>query len=143
MEYFIALPLDVKAGNPAPYNDVCLESAPRADAGRQHENRQSEHMNLIPSWLRRGAPSLAHLEIIVYTRKGCHLCDDAWQLLERDRQRWQYQLRKLDVDEDETLRAQYDQCVPVVTVNGKVRFRGRVAPALWQRLLEGELHHAH
>jgi glutaredoxin len=72
-------------------------------------------------------------EVLLYTRDGCHLCDDARQLLERHG----LKVIEVDIDEDEELKAAYDQCVPVVSINGKVRFRGRVDEMLLRRLLRG------
>ncbi len=71
------------------------------------------------------------MDVILYTRQGCHLCDDARQLLER------HGLRPtlVDVDADPALRSQYDQCVPVVVIDGKERFRGRIDERLLRRLL--------
>ena len=70
---------------------------------------------------------------MLYTRDGCHLCDDARRLLES------YGLRvvEVDIDRDESLKTKYDQCVPVVSIDGKVRFRGRVDEMLLLRLLRG------
>src|SRR4051812_36209451 len=73
--------------------------------------------------------------VVVYTRQGCHLCDDAWALLEAERLRYGFQLTAVDVDTDPALAAQYGLEVPVVEVDGKVRFRGRVNPVLLRRLL--------
>jgi hypothetical protein len=41
----------------------------------------------------------------------------------------------VDVEGDPELAARYGDSVPVVTVNGKVRFRGRVNDVLLRRLL--------
>jgi glutaredoxin len=75
--------------------------------------------------------------VILYTRRGCHLCDDARALLER------YALRPtlVDIDQDPHLRRQYHACVPVVEIDGKIRFRGLVNEILLRRLLSaGERH---
>lgn len=70
-------------------------------------------------------------QVVVYSRQGCHLCDDARLVLER------YGLRPtvIDIDGDPELRAHYTECVPVVTIDGQERFRGRVNEVLLQRLL--------
>jgi hypothetical protein len=47
-------------------------------------------------------------------------------------------LATVDVDSDPELVARHGDCVPVVTVNGKVRFRGAVNPVLLARLLTAE-----
>lgn len=87
----------------------------------------------LPRWWGRGRST--GITVVLYTRQGCHLCEEAWEHLERARQRHGYTLEVVDVDTDPQLRAQYDTLVPVVTVNGKERFRGRVNPVLLQRLL--------
>jgi len=76
------------------------------------------------------------LHVVVYTRQGCHLCDEALTLLGREQRRYGFTLETVDVDSDPELRAKYDECVPVVMVNGKVRFRGTVNSHLVRRLFE-------
>lgn len=43
---------------------------------------------------------------------------------------------EIDIDHEETLRQKFDTCVPVVEIDGKVRFRGRVDPRLLRRLIQ-------
>lgn len=71
------------------------------------------------------------MNVVLYTRDGCHLCEDALRLLES------HGLRPavIDVDADDALRQRFNECVPVVEIDGKVRFRGRVDPVLLRRLL--------
>lgn len=71
-------------------------------------------------------------QVVVYTREGCHLCEEAIQLLVRHG----LSPRVVDIDADPERFDQYTDCVPVVTFDGKVRFRGRVNPRLLQRLLD-------
>jgi glutaredoxin len=74
-------------------------------------------------------------QVVLYTRRGCHLCDDAWALLERARRKHGFSLSQVDVDGDPELVRAYGLQVPVVLVDGRVRFRGRVNPVLLERLL--------
>ncbi len=84
---------------------------------------------------RQVAIPTSRLEFVLYSRSGCHLCDAAETLL-RDRQsRFAFGLDKVDVDTDPELARRYGECVPIVLVNGKLRFRGRVEPQLLDRLL--------
>lgn len=69
--------------------------------------------------------------IVLYTRGGCHLCDDARQLLGT----FGIVPAEVDIDQDEALREQFNECVPVVEIDGKVRFRGRIDPLLLRRTL--------
>lgn len=70
-------------------------------------------------------------DVVLYTRRGCHLCDDAQRLLEQHG----LQPRLIDIDGDPELVARYTNCVPVVLIDGHERFRGRVNPVLLRRLL--------
>jgi glutaredoxin len=72
--------------------------------------------------------------VVVYSRSGCHLCDDVCTLLS------QYSIdpKVVDIDGDETLKAQFHVWVPVVEIDGRVRFKGRVDPLLLARLLQAE-----
>ena len=74
------------------------------------------------------------LKVVLYTRHGCHLCDDALVLL----QKHGLQPQLVDIDGDPALRERYTECVPVVEINGKERFRGRINEVLLSRLLAVE-----
>ena len=91
-------------------------------------------MPLWPSWW--GPRPRPDLHVVMYTRAGCGLCDDAWAVLKAARRAYGFALEARDVDADPALAAAHGLCVPVVTVNGKVRFRGRVNPVLLRRLLD-------
>jgi glutaredoxin len=67
----------------------------------------------------------------LYTRQGCHLCDDARALL----MKYGLHPELIDIDADPELRQRYTACVPVVEINGRERFRGRVNEVLLARLL--------
>jgi glutaredoxin len=92
-------------------------------------------------WLRtrhRPVKRLEHLAFVVYTRQSCHLCEVALARLQGERERYGFPLTVVDVDTDPELVARHGNCVPVVTVNGKVRFRGVVNGVLLERLLRAE-----
>jgi glutaredoxin len=71
------------------------------------------------------------MDVILYTRAGCHLCDDARDVLEQHG----LDVRSVDIDADAALRERFNECVPVVEIDGKVRFRGRIDAVLLRRLL--------
>ena len=72
--------------------------------------------------------------VTLYTRRGCHLCDDALAVLLRHGLHPQL----VDIDADSVLRERYNECVPVVEINGRERFRGRINEVLLIRLLSHE-----
>lgn len=93
-------------------------------------------LSTLISWWRR---PLKHLRLVMYTRQGCHLCESAWQALEQRRKRYGFTLETVDIDADPALKLEYGNLVPVVAVDGKVRFRGAVNPVLLERLLRAEV----
>jgi glutaredoxin len=82
-----------------------------------------------------GANLASQLVIVLYSRNGCHLCDDAFEMLRQRQERFGFRLDVVDIDSNPELRNRYDQSVPVIEVNGKVRFHGRVNVTLLDRLL--------
>lgn len=90
---------------------------------------------LLDWWRRRRAVPLDHLRLVLYTRQGCHLCEKAAQVLTQAQVRYRFALETIAVDADSALADHYGLTVPVVTVNGKLRFRGQVNPVLLERLL--------
>jgi glutaredoxin len=74
------------------------------------------------------------LQVVLYTRVGCHLCDDAHALLVKHG----LQPQLVDIDADPALRERFNYCVPVVEIDGVLRFRGRVNEVLLRRLLAGQ-----
>jgi glutaredoxin len=98
---------------------------------------------MVLSWLRswwrgRQPVSLNHWQVVMFTRAGCHLCDIAWDQLCRARDRHGFVLTKVDVDTEPELKERHGLHVPVVQINGKVRFSGRINAVLLQRLIEAE-----
>jgi glutaredoxin len=89
----------------------------------------------MPSWLRRRRQR-PDLHVVMFTRRGCHLCDDAWELLQRWQKTYQFALEAKDVDSAPEWTAAYGDCVPVVMIDGKVRFRGRVNEVLLRRVFD-------
>jgi len=82
------------------------------------------------NWL-RGTHPMTLPNVVLYTRRGCHLCEEAQQVLQKHGLR----ARLVDIDSQPELREQFDTCVPVVEIDGRVRFRGRIDEVLLRRLL--------
>ena len=95
-------------------------------------------MNSLMTRLLRRSRRAEHLTFTVYTRAQCCCCHKALDLLRDYQARWGFAIEEVDVDGDPDLVAKYNTEVPVVAVDGKVRFRGVVNPALLERLLTAE-----
>jgi glutaredoxin len=94
--------------------------------------------SLLTRLLRRHPRTTEHLTFTVYSRAQCCCCHKAIDVLQDARRRFGFVIEEVDIDRDPELVLKYDTEVPVVAVNGKVRFRGVVNPALLERLLIAE-----
>jgi len=62
-------------------------------------------------------------EVTLYTRAGCHLCDEVKATLLRARAKAAFSLREVDIDSDPALTAEYNDQVPVVAIDGRKAFK--------------------
>ncbi len=56
--------------------------------------------------------------VVLYTRPGCCLCDEAREVLLRVRTRVPFTLEERDIESDEELLRAYLERIPVVTIDG-------------------------
>ena len=66
-------------------------------------------------------------QVIVYSRKGCHLCAIVKETLAKLERRGGFTWQEVDVDSNEALRRQFTDEVPVVFIDGKKAFKYRMA----------------
>ncbi len=90
---------------------------------------------VAPTW-QPSLPGRRFHSATVYVSEGCHLCEDAMAIL-AGYKRWLPVIEQVDVRCDPTLVERFSTCVPVVVLDGKVRFRGKVDENLLRRLIEG------
>ncbi len=84
---------------------------------------------------RPARPGRRFRNLILYTRAGCPLCEEAREILAHH-QRWLPVIAEADIDHDPRLVEKFSTCVPVVSFDGKIRFRGKISPVLLRRLIE-------
>jgi hypothetical protein len=60
--------------------------------------------------------------VTFYGRAGCHLCDDAMNVLQRVRASHPFQLEVIDIETDDALLLGYLERIPVVAVDGEELF---------------------
>jgi glutaredoxin len=65
-------------------------------------------------------------DVVVYSRKGCHLCEIVKESLSKLERRGGFQWREVDVDTDENLRRRFTDEVPVVFIDGRKAFKYRM-----------------
>jgi glutaredoxin len=64
--------------------------------------------------------------VVVYSRKGCHLCEVVKESLHKLSRRGGFTWQEIDVDTDVDLRREYNDQVPVVFIDGRKAFKYRM-----------------
>ena len=69
------------------------------------------------------------IRIEIYTRPGCHLCDEAKEVIERVGRRIPFALAVINIEKDSELEKLYGEQIPVVFINGNKAFKYHVDEA--------------
>jgi len=64
--------------------------------------------------------------VVVYSRKGCHLCELVKESLSKLSRRGGFTWSEVDVDADVGLRREFNDQVPVVFIDGRKAFKYRM-----------------
>jgi glutaredoxin len=65
-------------------------------------------------------------QVTFYTKAGCHLCEDARDMLDELAAEIPYDLTELDIRSDMALFEQYRYRIPVIIVNETTTVEGRI-----------------
>jgi glutaredoxin len=77
--------------------------------------------------------------VTLYTKPGCHLCEEAKDALQRVSRRAPFHLQEIDITQDDGLHARYLERIPVIALNGEELFDYHVdEDALERRILYRE-----
>ncbi|MFQ5779025.1 MAG: glutaredoxin family protein [Terriglobia bacterium] len=76
------------------------------------------------------------MELTLYTRAGCHLCEEAKARLQPLLEEFGVALREVDVDADPDLAARFGEELPVLFLDGRKVAKYRVDVKQFRRLLE-------
>lgn len=75
--------------------------------------------------------------VVLYSRPGCCLCDEAREILMRVREHRPFEFEDRDIDADEGLLRAYLERIPVVTIDGVEAFELFVDPKELAQRLDG------
>jgi len=75
-------------------------------------------------------------EVLIYTKPGCHLCEDVKDQLRRLQQNHAFDLSEVNILEDAIAFEQFRHEIPVVFVNGKKAFKFYLDEKRFLRQLE-------
>ena len=71
---------------------------------------------------------MSKVHVVIYSRPGCHLCDEAKAAILSAGCNDQFALEEINIESDEELLRKYKYDIPVVAINGVESFIHRVDP---------------
>jgi glutaredoxin len=80
------------------------------------------------------------LDLTIYSRPGCHLCEEAKSQIAPLMKEFDATLTEIDIDEDPVLRARYDYDVPVIFLGARKVAKHRVDLNQFRRQLKDAAH---
>lgn len=75
--------------------------------------------------------------VILYTRPGCHLCDEARREIRDAGCDGRFTYEEVDISSDAELTRRYGWDIPVVTINGAHAFKHRLTAGEFRRAVLG------
>ena len=81
--------------------------------------------------------SMSKPHVIIYSRPGCHLCDEAKAAIRSAGCDDQFTLEEVNIESDDELLRKYKYDIPVIAINGVESFMHRVDPKEFIRAICG------
>ena len=73
------------------------------------------------------------LHVRLYSKPGCHLCENAKQLLDDARADFDFLLEEINIEEDPALKERLGTQIPVITFDGGNRVAGQISDEKMRR----------
>jgi glutaredoxin len=70
----------------------------------------------------------SRVQVVLYSRPGCHLCEEMKEVMNSSGGGELYTLEEVDIETDAELFARYQFEIPVLFINGVEAFRHRLRP---------------
>lgn len=83
-----------------------------------------------------GVPPARPIEVTLFTRPGCHLCEDAKALIQPLIREFGATLREVNIDADRGLTKLYGMDIPVIFIGAHKAAKHRLDPRQFRRQLE-------
>jgi glutaredoxin len=78
----------------------------------------------------------AKAQVVIFSRPGCHLCDEAKHVIEAARCADKYTLAEINIESDPDLLRRYQYDIPVITIDGVEAFRHRLTSEAFRERLQ-------
>ena len=73
-------------------------------------------------------PKVSKSRVTIYSRPGCHLCDEAKAVIKNSNCSDRFTLEEVNIESDEELLKKYKYDIPVILIDGVQAFKHRVDP---------------
>jgi glutaredoxin len=77
------------------------------------------------------------VHVTLFSRRGCHLCDVAREVILSERARSGFTFQEIDIETSDELIKEYGVRIPVVALDGEERFEIAVDPEELASLVRG------
>lgn len=77
------------------------------------------------------------VSVVLYSRPGCGLCDEAREVILAERARTPFAFDEVDISGDDALELDYGIRIPVVVLDGSEAFEIRVEPRAFAAAVRG------
>ncbi|MBV9211602.1 MAG: glutaredoxin family protein [Acidobacteria bacterium] len=74
--------------------------------------------------------------VTIYTKPGCHLCDEAKRQIVAAACEDLYELEEVNIETDAELFERYKHSIPVIAINGTEAFKYHLTPAAFKKALK-------
>jgi glutaredoxin len=97
------------------------------------EDMRRGMMNMIKPQIMYGARQVSRAkeptmpQVTFYTKAGCHLCEEARDMLDDIAAQTVYELTEIDIRSDTDLFEQYRDRIPVIVIDDDTILEGRIA----------------
>ena len=80
----------------------------------------------------------ADRQLVLYSKPGCHLCEEMKGVLDRVRTRMPFTVREVDISTDPDLLARYGLEIPVLEIDGRKAAKYRITERELEEKLAGK-----
>ena len=82
---------------------------------------------------------MSKVQVILYTRPGCHLCEEAKRTIAESGCDGAYELTEVNIESSEQLLDEYRNDIPVIVIDGVEAFRHRINSEEFRQICQNRL----
>lgn len=83
-------------------------------------------------------PAASKIIVEIYSKPGCHLCEEAKELLVQTKKEFDMEIKEINIEGDPDLFREYRYDIPVIRINGRKAFKHKIDAAQLKTRLKNE-----